>query len=218
MMRMTDALREIVASNSLLQMGIRHRLFNLTQLAAFIHRQVEARVKKQVQLSAIVMGLSRLQRSVSKRVTRLRSDFRIFNVAIHSDLLAVTYSKTKEVHKGTGDVYNRIQKKGEYITLTEGGNEITLIVEKKNAALVAELIPAAPLQKSQRIASVGVQFDKRYTEVPGFLYTVLQQLYFQNINIIELASTATELILYVDQDDVRLAFDTLYNRFTAAAK
>jgi aspartokinase len=42
---------------------------------------------------------------------------------------------------------------------------------------------------------------------------VLQQVAVQGINVVEIASTATELILYLDQKDVRLAFDTLYQRF-----
>ena len=79
--------------------------------------------------------------------------------------------------------------------------------------LVRSSVPLPPTSFVPGLASLGVTFDERYLDEPGFLYFVLQQLYFQNINIVELASTSTELILYLAQADVRLAFDTIYQRF-----
>jgi aspartokinase len=92
-------------------------------------------------------------------------------------------------------------------------NEITLIIDSANAALAGESFPAKPLFRSARIACVWMKFDEQYLSTPGFLFDILQQFALQGINVIELASTTTELLVYLDRKDTRLAFDTLYSAY-----
>jgi aspartokinase len=66
---------------------------------------------------------------------------------------------------------------------------------------------------NQDIASVGVKFHEKFIEVPGLLYMILQVVTMQHINIVELASTATEVIIYIDQKDIYLAFDAILSKF-----
>ena len=47
-----------------------------------------------------------------------------------------------------------------------------------------------------------------------FLYYILQQTTLQNINIIEISSTFTEIVLYVEEQDTKLTFDTVYESFS----
>jgi hypothetical protein len=213
MLKITDAILDIISHNSFLQMGLSHRLLNITQVAKFLRPLVEARVKKEVQSSAIAMALSRKQRELESEQVEKDSPFKADNIIVHSDLYAVTYAKSKDIHLVVNAIYNKIQGRGSYITITEGVNEITMIVESAYASYIAETVVDTPVSEHDSVASVGIKFNVRYLNIPGFFFRVFQQLYFQKINLLEIASTATELILYIDQRDVRLAFDTLYNCF-----
>lgn len=213
MLKITDAVLDLIAHNSFLQLGLSHRLLNITQLAKFLHPLVEARVKKDVQASAIAMALSRKQRELEFDNLEPESPFKVDNISVHSDLYAVTYAKSKDIHRVVNTIYNRIQSRGGYITITEGVNEITMIVESAFSAYIADTVDDSPVSEHESVASVGIKFNVRYLNIPGFFFRVFQQLYFQKVNLLEIASTATELILYIDQKDVRLAFDTLYNCF-----
>jgi aspartokinase len=213
MLKITDAVLDLISRNSFLQMGLSHRLLNITQLAKFLRPLVEARVKKDVQASAIAMALSRKQRELEAEQVEAESPFKVDNITVHSDLFAVTYAKSKDIHRVVNEIYNKIQRRGGYITITEGVNEITLIVESGFASYIADTVSDTPVSEHRSVASLGIKFNVRYLNIPGFFYRVFQQLYFQKVNLLEIASTATELILYIDQADVRLAFDTLYNCF-----
>ena len=57
------------------------------------------------------------------------------------------------------------------------------------------------------------KFSKRYLQTPGLLYRILHQVTMQNINLIEVASTATEFSIFINQADVELAFDSIYRAF-----
>jgi hypothetical protein len=99
------------------------------------------------------------------------------------------------------------------MTITEGISEITAIVENENVGLASKWITEPIRLVNQDIASVGVKFHEKFIEVPGLLYMILQMVSMQHINIVELASTATEFIIYVNQKDIYLVFDAILSKF-----
>jgi len=212
MNRISDALESIVSNNPLLQFGITHQLFNLSQLSKYLNPQIVARTKKEVKDSALLMALSRYQRSEQKK--RKGSEaFVVKKLSVNSGLAIATFSKTPEIHRAINEFYRKVQSAQGFFTLSEGVTQITAIFDAEHLALRKKLIREKAIREYSDVGSLSVRFDDRYLETPGFLYLVLQQLYLQNLNILELTSTATELILFLKEEDVRLAFDTLYQRF-----
>ncbi|HEX9658879.1 MAG TPA: hypothetical protein VGA18_01205, partial [Rhodothermales bacterium] len=98
-------------------------------------------------------------------------------------------------------------------TLTEGTAEITIIVDRSYMSFVLEIVTVKPAGRHDHISGLGVRFDKRYAETSGLIYEILQQLAIQRINVVEIASTRTELNIYLHETDVRRAFDSLYAQF-----
>ena len=212
MKKISVALRSLIEPNGFLRFGLHHRLFNLSQLARHLKPQVEARVSKQIEESALVMNLSRLQRDFADPAAKDFENLRVSNIVVHSELCVLAYPKTKDVHAGINKLYNRVQREGGYITITEGISEVAIITNQKYHAIAGNLISTRPFYEYEDVASLGVKFNPEFLGTIGLFYSVFQQLYFQRINIIEIASAASELILYIENKDVRLAFDTLYNR------
>ena len=207
------ALLEIIEANPLLQRGLRERLMNLSQVARFLHPLLEARTKKEMQVQSIIMALSRLQRTYQKRSIERRVQYKLKNIALHSDLIILSYQKSKDVYRALQTVYSKILNAAGFITITEGVSEITIILEDRHRELAEKTVPAKPTHQRSRLASLGLKFDETYLTFPGLFHFIFQQLYLQNINIAEIASTTTELIIYLDEKDIQLAFDTLYKRF-----
>lgn len=213
MRKLSDALEEVIDGSPLFQLGLQEGLLNLSQLARFIHPLLTVRMKKEIQVQSITMALSRLQRSKEKGTIKNRIDLKLKNIALHSDLSILTFTKTKEVHKALQQIYSKILSANGFITITEGVTEVTIIIEERNREYAEKQVPTKPLHRRKDIASLGLRFDEAYLSMPGLFYSIFQQLYLQNLNIAELASTTTELIIYLDRKDVQLAFDTLYTRF-----
>lgn len=157
------------------------------------------------------MALSRLQRSETKK--KAQPQFEIKKLAANSSLIVSTFTKTKTLHRQVNDFYAQLQDSGASLTISEGASQVTIIYDSEYLPLRAKLIKDTPFKETKGIGSLSVWFDESYLKTPGFIYMVLQQLYFQNLNVVELTSTATELIIYLEEDAVQLAFDTLYSRF-----
>lgn len=212
MRTVSDGLREIIQGNPFLEFGIHYGLFNLSQLARYLRPFVEARTHKEVKATAIAMGLSRLQQSL-RSSTRAPDHYVIDKVTIHSGLFTATFAASPEAHEHLNALYHRIQREGGFCSLAQGQREITVIAERRHQSRLDRILKQAPLYTHDRLASIGVQFGERYADVPGVLYMLLQRVALQNVNLIEISSTYTEIDFYVDEGDTRTVFDTLFRSF-----
>ncbi|MCB0320203.1 MAG: hypothetical protein KDD60_04700, partial [Bdellovibrionales bacterium] len=166
---------------------------------------------------AIVMSLSRLGKELEHQVKKEVEFFKIQNLVVHTDLVILSVFKTADNHREVNTLYRKVQNRGGLMTVTEGLTEITVIFDAKFEEFAAPLLERGVKRIERKIGSLSVIFDDSYLSVPGFLYAVMRQIALQGINIVELSSTATEFILYLDESDIQLAFDTLYGTFSNRA-
>ncbi len=213
MRKVSEAVQAIIEANPALQFGLHHRLLNLSQVARFICPLVEARVHKSVQPSAVLMSLSRLQRRWENQQPALQRRFRVDRINVQGGLCALTLPKQLATLRELAELFGRVQQEGGYLTLTEGVSEVTVILEQRHMVFIPQVLHVIPRRVYRNLAGLGVKFQERYLETPGLLYQLLQQLALQNINVVEVASTTTEFNIYLDDRDVQLAFDSIYNRF-----
>ncbi len=213
MTRVADAVRFLAMENLMMRTGLHHRLLNLSQVARFLHPLVEARLKREVTSSSILMALSRLQRELGEEDTAGEHLFVVDRIHVQSALSTITVHKTKETHLAMQRVINSVQRKGGYLTYTESSGEITVIVDTSYLNLVEKAGIVAPKRLQKRVSAIGVSFRESYAEQPGFLYRLLQQIALQRINVIEVHSTMTEFTIYLREEDMKLAFDSIYSSF-----
>lgn len=213
MKKISAALEDIIKNNAFLQLGLSRGLLNLAQTAKFIQPLIAARTKKEVQTSAITMALSRYQRSMKDQSLPKDQKFSIDSLSVQSDLAVLSLRRSSEAHKAVTQIYARIASTEGYITVTEGQTEITVIYEQSFSEVVNKILPSNTIYRKSKLTALCIRFNKKYLATPGYLFSIIQAIVFQGINIVELASSSTEFIVYLDSADARLAFDTLYQRF-----
>ncbi len=213
MKKISEAVETLIEGHQGLRFSFHHRLLNLSQLARFLRPSIEAQTQKEVTESAVLMNLSRLSRRAAPAPGSHEDELVLDKVSVQSGLCSATLLKTPESHRELNRVFQRIQSRNGFITVTEGIREITVIVEAENLELVLGALSAAPRIVHRDLASVGMTFDSRYLKVKGILHQLLEEVALQNINVIEVTSTATEFCVFLEQADVQLAFDAIFNRF-----
>lgn len=213
MKKISDALKEIIDSNQFLAYGLHNKLVNLTQLAKYLKPLIETKTKKNLKsATALLMMLSRLQKEYVKKIKPL-NNFKINNITTYSGLSIYTYSKNYSFLSQLSKLYAAIEHKNSYITLGQGTDEITLIVNESGAEELKKFIKDKPKHFNNNISALSVKFAEKYHHESGLLYYLIQQVALQGINIKEIASTYTEIIFYVDETDFKLIFDTIYGGF-----
>lgn len=210
MLKLNEVLEQSIKQNPWLVFGIKNRLFNLTSLANFLKVNLEAKLKKQVSTSSILMALSRLQKRIDIQSSML-VDFKIKNLTLNLNLIVFSYYKNPQTHKVMGEFYAFLQSKREFVNLTEGVSEINIVFDAKFKDEFLDLVGKEYKYRKENLSALVLKFSEEYADCPGFLLSVVEKMFIQNVNLIEVSSTFTELILYVEKTQSKLAFDTLYS-------
>ena len=212
MIKVADAVREIVDHDPALKTGLAQKLMNLSQVARHIHSTVVARTHKDVQLSAITMALSRLRADLPSFDAKF--DLGLADrITVQRGLVVLTFPNTARVHSGLLRLQETIRKARSYLTITEGIREITLIIERAMLDRVHAGVGERPARVARGIASLSISLSEDSLAAPGMLYRILQALALQGVNLVEVASTTTEFHVYLAEEDVMLALDSLYGAF-----
>ncbi|MEK7063130.1 MAG: hypothetical protein AAB955_00385 [Patescibacteria group bacterium] len=207
-----QAVQDAIETDGFLHFGLANRVLNLSKTAKFIKPLVEARTKKSVSISAITMALSRLRVRKHQKNAQLKA-VKLSAIRIHKDLAELTYERTAEHTHALEKVSAELRRTSEYCVATYGTSEITLIVARGSEQTVRKAVSARPRAEIRNLVAISVQFDEKYIEQSGMVYTLIQQLTFQNVNVVEFSSTYTELVFYLATKDMKVAFDTLYEQF-----
>lgn len=212
MLKISDAVREIVEGDPGLRWGLAQRLMNLSGVARHIHAAVEARTQKSVRHSAITMSLSRLQSELPDEDAGPRLSL-ASRITVQRGLAVLTFANTRRCQEALPRLQERVRRAHGHLTISEGVREITLIVEEGRIPLVEETIPDRPGQVARGIASLSVGLTRAQLETPGVLYRLLQPLALLRVNVAEVTSTTTEFHIHISEGDVMLALDALYGAF-----
>lgn len=212
MQKVADAVRQTIEKDGFLHFGLANGLLNLTKTAKFIHPLIETRAKKTVGVPAITMALSRLKLPKRKMNAQLKN-VRVNSVNVTKGLAEITYEKTGATIHALKAVEETVRKANGHMALTFSASEITAICDVRYLDAIQKKTKEVPKAEIHDIVGVGVQFDEKYIQHSGMIYALIQQIAFQNINIVELSSTYTELVFYVHTKDMKLTFDTLYEQF-----
>jgi len=212
MLKISDALADIVQDNILFQFGLQQGIFNLSQLAEYLLPHIELKTKKEVTNTAVLMALSRLQKTM-KHAALTPDIFAINTLTIRSSLSAFTFDKSKLTQKKLDKLAHELLTNDAIATMTYGTTQLTIIAESVQDQNILKTAGIDPLYYHNNVNSIGISFNEEYIKVPGFIYVVLQQLLTQQVNLVEIASTYTELTLYVDQQDMKRTFEALQYLF-----
>jgi aspartokinase len=162
------------------------------------------------------MSLSRMQSALP--ATAVPEDFVLNQIAIHSGLCSLTVFKTKRVQGELNRLYNTVRKRSGFISITESASEVTAIIEDRNFTMAERMLSETLRYVYRDIVAVGVKLSDDAISRPGVIYQLIGQVTLQNINIIEVASTATEFSIYVHGEDARMALDSIYARFSEGTR
>jgi|SRR5579859_376832 len=213
MIKVTDAVYEILSSSDEELELMRQGLLNLSAFADKIHPQVEAKTWKKVKRATIIVALSRLQKNLPQ-IPALRPTIHLDELSLKSPLADVTFEKNRRTLERSRSLSAfLVQHNPHFFTITQGMNEVTIIVSQEQLEITLEYFDSKPKALFKDLVGVTVKFSERYIQQPNVIYTILSLLAAKRVNIVEIVSTYTELTVVIDQGELNLAVETLNTLF-----
>jgi aspartokinase len=183
-------------------------IINNAALAEEMIPEIERELKKKVKFSAVNMAIRRLSEKLNKSFLAKTKFDSFSNISIRAGLIAFNIHKGTQVQDSLKKIYDIIDlNSGDFLTITQGLNEIFIITDKKYEKKMLELIPKRYYKEVYKeLASLTIHIPKSSVEVPGLFYLATRELLWENINVLDIVSTATEMTFIVKENDASLAF------------
>lgn len=207
------AVEEVVKKKPFLEGALVDGLINLSALARQIKPEVEERIGKSVNDSAVIMALNRLvPRLEMMSAMKIRSVVEnMGDIVVRSNLSDFTFLNTSTLYGLQARLLSEVYSlKNVFCTFSQGIYETTLVVSDSIVPLVKEIFAEEKeVCANSKLSLITVRLPSENTVCPGVYYYLFKELAWDNINIVEIISTANEFTIVVSDKDIHRAFTIL---------
>ena len=221
MRSVTQIVDQLLAHTPYLEEALAAGLLNLSALARRLQPAVEATLGKRVTRAAVLMALRRR----SGRLPELRHGVGavlrgIREVAVRGELVEFTLpARTFGAAARTRLLEVVSARSPAFLAVTQGIGETTVIVDATAAETLARELGELPsVGRIEGLSALTVRLPEQAVQVPGVHYTLLKQLAWVGVNVVEVISTFTELTIVLAEADVERAFAALQGLLRAARR
>jgi len=211
MVTVAHLVEKMIEQKPFLQESLNQGIINNAALAERLLPQIEKELKKKVKFSAVNMAIRRLGEKLKKSfVHTVKFDLNS-DITIKSNLVEIIVYKTEELQNNIKKLYTIVNlNKGDFMTITQGLHEVMIITNQKHEPKVLDVFLGSTVKKKIRnLASLTINIPEESVETMGFFYLVTRTLNWENINIIDIVSTFTEMTFIIKEKDTSRAFEVL---------
>ncbi len=199
MITIQSSAEKAINNNPFLKELLLSNYANLSAIAKTIKKDVESDLLKQVSLNSLVVALNRIKSKLAKKSFKIS---KIFDsppeITIRSKLVEIVTSSEENEYRKLNELALKLETKEEFFALSKGFYEITAIFPEKYLKYL-KTYQISPKKIFKNITLISLKLPPKIIEIPGVYYKILQFIAFENIPLIEVFSTYTELMLFVDE-------------------
>jgi len=212
MIATASVVETLVRESPLLEEGLATGVLNLSALARRMRPEVERALRREVSDAAVMMALKRLAPRVEARdraVVKLLRQMR--DLTVRSNLVEFTFRSSPTLLERQRDLLQAIAKEQDaFLTATQGMFEVTLIASARLQDRIESVFRSERLvSRLGDLSAIVIPLPPKSVKTPGVHYTLLKQLAFHDLNVVEVVSTYSELTIVLAKEEVDRAFSIL---------
>lgn len=200
MITVSEAAEKIVKRSRYLSEALSKDIINVSSLARYIKPEIEGMLMKKVSTSSIIMALKRLSGNVYPETPYQE----IFNdhpeITIKTNLAFVVLNK----HFEEGE-----EKNPDSVLVTDTPSGSAILGSKK--IVLSYVDDKANLYYP--VSSISVPIPKEGISTPGIYYFFLKSLAWERINILNMFTSPSELVIVVAEEDSQRTLGVLRSLF-----
>ncbi len=213
MLTIPNAVEEVIKKKPFLESALVEGLINLSALARQLKPEIEKKVEKEVNDSAVIMALNRLvpRLELMSAMKFKKVVENIGDIIVRSNLADIAFANSPTLFEKQAELLGRIRNlKDVFCTFSQGIYETTLVISTSILGLVEEIFTdETQIAKTDNLSSITVKLPTENTVCPGVYYYIFKELAWDNINIAEVISTTNEFTVVISDQDIHRAFTIL---------
>ncbi|MCP3681411.1 MAG: hypothetical protein GY861_01855 [bacterium] len=180
-------------------------------LAEKLRDEVALDLGHSVKESAIIMALRRYHDEI---VLKQRKQFKFelaSEITMKTNLVDVSVLKSPNLFIELEKLHKMVNyEKGDTLNIIHGSYEVSVVVSEKYMEKIKKLFDKEKILNIEKgLVSVSLRFGDEFLHTPGILFSVTRKLAWDNVNILEVVSTNTELTFIVRKKDAARAYTSL---------
>jgi hypothetical protein len=194
MLKIQDAVREILYKNEEALYALSHDYMNLSAYAKQIATVVGQRSQKEVNTASIVVALSRIKKGLKKSEAMIQ-DIKINNITTKSPLSEIVFEKNSQILSRLSSLYEKVKTgNDDFLTMTLSTSEVSVICSDRIKNKVLEHFRNTPRLIAPGLASIGLSLDPKYYPMPNITFSLIRRIAQKRIVLAETITTRTEII------------------------
>ena len=211
MVNISHLVEKIIEQKPFIQEALSRGIINHAALAEELKPAIEKELKKKIKFSAVNMAIRRLSEKLNKTFIKKVKFEKSSDITIKSNLVEITVYKMEDVQSYIKKIYDIVDfRKGDFLTITQGLYEIMIITNSEYEKEIMKLFPKKAIKKVlNNLCSLTIDLPQESVNNVGLFYVVCRALNWENINIVDIVSTFTEMTFIVSEDDTARSFTVL---------
>ena len=211
MVTVSHIVEKTIRDKPFVQEALARGIINNAALAEELIPLVEKDLGKKVKFSAVNMAIRRYAEKLEKTFVPKARFSRNSDITIKSDLVMITLYKFDDIENCIKRISGIVElRKGDFLTITQGLNEVMIITNERHEKQIMEVVSKKSIKKTiKSLSSVTIHMGMDSLETVGLFYTATRALVWENINILDIVSTLTEMTFIVKEDDTARVFNAL---------
>lgn len=202
-------IEEIVIENSFLEDALYYNYLNLSSFSEYIKPQLEKEMQKEITIWAIKIALSRIAKEKQKSSENIIFKPSNFYVKKWIEIINIPYN-SNIIEKITQILNKKVDKKEYYFSIIQWNSEINIIFCEEIREIIYEIIKDEKINISiKNLGAIWINLNERMLETKGMFYTITKKLAFAWINVLEIVSTYKEIMIFVDEKDIKVSLNLL---------
>lgn len=211
MVTVSHLVKKYIAEHPIVEDAIREGILSNAALAEKIQRPLENELGKEIKLPAVVMALRREQETIESYEKRHFKAIHAKELLMKTNLIDITILKSRELFHILQQIYRSVDYgKGDTLNIIHGNYEVSIITNEKHADDFLKLLKKERIIDIQRnLVSLSLTYNKEFVVTLGVIARITKKLAWENVNIIEIVSTTTELAIIVQEKDALRSYQAL---------
>jgi len=185
---------------------------NIVSLRALSREIIKELGLKENNLDAVMSAIRRYKKTGKEESTeKLSKLFSKLSVKTRSNVVDITLQKNKRSVENISKLNSIVDiEKGEMIIAIQSEQSITIIIDEKNLEKLQNISSKSDIiSVDKKLVAINLQFPEDARSAKNIIAVVSSSFSAEGINIVEIMSSAPELIIIIKKEDVVKALNVI---------
>jgi len=185
---------------------------NIISLRALSRYIIKGLGLKESNLDAVISAIRRFKKTGKEESNeKLKKIFSKLAVKTRSNVVDITLQKNKRSVENISKLNSMVDiEKGEIIIAIQSEQSITIVIDEKNLDKLAGISSKSDfISMDKNLVAINLQFSEHARGAKSIIAVVTSSFSAEGINIIEIMSSAPELIIIIKKEDTVKALNVI---------